>query len=332
MVVTTVSNGQLDIPGGSQQQAVTATVIVQHFCTTAKIGLTVTADTEQAATLITAIRNVENKGENFFEKEGLKPIQQKFKHVGLNLIGDKLVEFGVFLEDKGTVHYVQGRRSFNPNTGSLRGHYTKRDLGTIIRVEENEIRHFAIVPHHPDLVIPAPDPGDTVEWDRWMSETGRYLFFRNPDVLSSQPDFTTYHEDGDEVNPKGTVRGGVRHTINPMVDRTVKHMADLVSNDTPITATIHTILGLYIPYYDFARSLLRGEYKKAITFLGFELIPYVGHGAKTFVKTRFKGTLIHSAVNHLEKRVPAAFNAVKDTYGMGVIEAVVETDEQTRSG
>ncbi len=323
LVVTTVHDGELNSQtnSGSQTKIISATEVVQHFCTTEKNALTMTPDSQNAAKLIGRIKHIwKHHRQNFFEHEGIKPIKHKFKHEGLDIIGKKLEAYGINLEDSATLYYVDGTaaKSF---VGSMQPHTGHRaTLGSILEVErDGEILRFAIVPHTHNMVV-SNVPRDAGQWARWMRSIGKHLFFQDPSAIPERTEFFVTPAIATESNSLDTVKLGIIHTLRPIIDQTLKSMADLVSNASPVANAFHAVLGTAIPYYDFGKAVIEGDFKNAAVFLGFELVPYVGSAAKWVVRAKFIGKHLGETPQRIAQAVVGAGDNIAAETSYGVVQ------------
>lgn len=265
--------------------------------------------------------------QNFFAKEVLDPLKDKFRSQGLRAIGDKFdCEHGLFLEHRATLYHVTGKRPFrlNPNFARAEGHPIKGELGTIVEIPGEPERYFAIVPHHPDMVIPIPDPNsDEGRW--WLRSKGKHLFFSDPSTFPNGSTFSAAAEDSTNIAPPShTLRGVLLHTIKPIITGTTRHMTELVTNETPAEKMINRLFG-FIPFYDTAKSLVNAEYQKAIVFLSFDLVPYVGRGAKVLFKTTFRGFAARAAADKVARLASKVDKTkIKEAFGGDFANAIVE--------
>ncbi|WP_206956386.1 hypothetical protein [Trinickia acidisoli] len=318
--VGTVHLGQLDVAGGMQNRMMTAVEIAEHFTTTERHGLDILGQSERANKLIKQLKGKKkHKPKNFFEREALNPLKHKFNKIGRKTILERLAAFGINDDDTATLKRVYARGRVNANIGALQDRVTG-DLGSIIEVEKNgEIQRFAVVPHNPDLIVRIS--ANHEQWQRWMKETGKTLFFKNPGTLPAHVHFfidKVERDKHDRRNPSAFY--AVEDILKPIVENTVQHMSNLVTNETPFEEAMHTIVGLYIPYYDFGRATLQGDFKSAYLFLGFELIPYGAEGAKLLVKASFRGARLGSASRTIvDDVIPEAYGKMKDVNGMGIL-------------
>ena len=307
-------------------EKVTAAEFASHLTAKGSEGFALKPLTERGRELESAITDQEKYGEqNFLAKAVLDPIKAKIKHEGLRAIEDKFEhKYGIFLNHAATLYHVTGRRKPSLNLRSGQGSAIKGELGTIVKLAGTTTRYFAIVPHHPEMVIPVPDPDSGHEWRAWMASTGRQLFFSDPGMFPSGSTFSTVAEDPANIaHPSHTLRGAVFHTINPIIAGTMRHMTELVTHETPAEKVLNRILG-FIPFYDVAKSFKEGEYKKAIVFLGFELIPYVGKGAKILFKATFKAFPARAAADRVASLADRGFSAIKEAVGSDIADAAVK--------
>lgn len=269
---------------------------------------------------------------NFFAKEVLNPLKAKLKSQGLHAIGEKLdCEHGLFLEHRATLYHVTVTKPINesPYFSRVRantGNPIRGELGTIVKISGAPDRYLAIAPHHPDMVIAVPDP-HSEEGRTWLASLGAQLFFSNPSAFPSGSTFSVVEEDARNIpHPSHTLRGAVFHTINPIISGTMRHMTELVINETPGDRLINRLLG-FIPFYDVAKAVVNAEYEKAIVFLGFELVPYVGKGAKALFKTTFRGFAARAAadkVARLASKGNKIVSSIKDEFGSDIVDAAVK--------
>ncbi|HTH77151.1 MAG TPA: hypothetical protein VL635_22405, partial [Trinickia sp.] len=271
-------------------KVLTASEVVQHFTTSQRSGLHLMGQSPRATKLVQLINDEkykENSDENFLTVEALNPLKKNHRKRMTNAILQKFEEFGIDGEDTVLLREVDYRKRAGDILGGAQ-HHTKSSLGAIIDIEKDgETQRYAIVPHHPDYVIRIPS-NDKL-WIQWMKHTGKALFFRNLDAIPSHARFATEVKPRSEDRRTRTVESAISHTVKPIVEKTIEHMTSLVTNDTPIEEAYHSILGLYIPYYDFGKSILKKDLKGAVLFLGFEFMPKVGSGVKQIVRGVFRG-------------------------------------------
>lgn len=264
--------------------------------------------------------------DNFLAKEVLSPIKRKHIEDGMQAIGDKFIDIDrIFLDDSVTVYHVKGQMPLKVHLSSSYVAAIKGELGTIVKIPGRGgtlTRYFAIVPHHPDLVIQVPDPNSQERWNTWMATTGKHLFFNDPSIFPGGSTFPVEEQDLTGLErAAGMLRGAVHHTIKPIVDGTMQHMTELVSHETLAEKALGRILG-FIPFYDFAKSIIDGKYEKAMVFLSFDLIPYVGKGAKILVRATFRSTPTHLAVDQVAKWADRGFEVLSKSGSGHIADAV----------
>jgi hypothetical protein len=303
----------------------TAAEFAMYTTTAQSAGYSVLPTTERGRELKRLLTDSEKYGEeSFFSKEAIRPVKHKYKHDGMKIIGDKFAKLGIFMEHVATLYHVRANLPGENISSALANTYDA-DLGTIVRLEGETPRFFAIVPHHPDLVFSAVDPTSELEFGEWMRETGKYLFFRDPGALSSETYFFSVEENRNNIaHPSDTLRGAVAHTLKPIIAKTMQHMTDLVVNETPAERALNNFLGLFIPFYDFGKALKNGNYEKAMVFLSFEMIPYVGKGAKWLFKTTFKGVAARAAADQVGNLAGRAFKDATYWGGSDLADFVVD--------
>lgn len=340
LVVTVVHAGELNSQtnSGSQTKILSAAEVVQHFSTTEKYAVTMTPDSEKAAKLIGRIKHIwKHHRQNFLEHEGIKPLKHKFKSEGVDVIGKKLEAYGIDLDDPATVYYVDGTAgkglvgSMQPHTG------LRATLGAIIEVEKNgHIQRFAIIPHTHNMVV-SNVPRDAALWKRWMNSIGKHLFFQDPNSIPARTEFFVTPAMATETNSLDTVKRGIIHTLKPIIDQTLTNMAGLVSNASPVADAFHAILGTVIPYYDFVKAVVERDYRNAAIFLGFELVPFLGSGAKWFVKAKFIGKHLGGTPQRIAETVvgfgdnniaETSYGLVQSANGLGVFKNLAQTGKQ----
>lgn len=265
--------------------------------------------------------------QGFFAKEVLKPIENRLKHQGFVAIQDKFdLEHGLFLGEHATLYHVTGQKPFNlnPNFRRAPGYPIRGLLATIVKIPGDPDRYLAIAPHHPDMVLAVPDP-HSEEGHRWLTSLGLPLFFNDPSVFPAGSTFSVVEEDAKNMpHPSHTLRGAVLHTINPIVTGTMRHMTELLTNETPAERVINRLFG-FVPFYDTARAFLRAEYEKAIIFLSFDLVPYAGKGAKALFKTTFKGFAARAAADKVARLAGKVDKMkIKEALGGDFANAIVE--------
>lgn len=307
------------------QQKVTAAEFTLYLTTSRTPGYSMRPVTDRGKELKSAIEERGRYGEkNFLVKEALDPNRDKFRHEGLDAIADKFKKEGIFLEWGATLFHVTAIETPTPMSDMFSG-----TLGTIVKMAGPERKYFAIVPHHPDLVIRLPDPASKTEWNDWMISKGKYLFFSDPSALPEGVKFYLKREDPSNIaHPSDTLRGAVVHTLKPIINGTMQHMTDLVANETPAEQALNRLLG-FIPFYDVMKSIKDREYKKALMFLSLELIPYVGKGAKVFVKTVFVGGAARAAANQLAKRTDRIYSWSKNLFGSNVVDRTIDGESES---
>lgn len=312
-----------------RQIKMTAAEFAMYVTTEQSPGYSVVSVTERGYKLKRLLTGSEKYGkESFFSKEAIRPVMHKYKHEGFRAIEDKFGKLGFFMERMATLYHVKANIPGEVISSAFAKTYDG-DLGTIVRLEGETPRFFAIVPHHPDLVISAVDPTSELEFGDWMRETGKYLFFREPDALSSETYFFSAEENRNNIDhPSDTLRGAVMHTLKPIITQTMQSMTDLVVNDTPVERTAEHVLGLCIPAYDFIKMIKEVNYKKAIVLVSFELIPYVGKGAKVLLKTTFRGAAARAVADQVGKWGGKVFDAAKAWGSSDVADQVVEGAER----
>lgn len=265
---------------------------------------------------------------NFLAKEVLNPIKRKNIEEGMMAIGNKFMDIDrIFLDDTATLYHLKGQMPVKVQLSSSYVAAIKSELGTIVKIPGpggTLTRYFAIVPHHPDMVIQVPDPNSKERWRTWMATTGKHLFFSDPSIFPGGSTFLAEEQDISGLERSaGVLRGAVHHTIEPIVDGTMKHMTELVSHETLAEGALNKILG-FIPFYDFARSVRNGQYKKAVVFLSFDLIPYVGKGAKILFKTIFKSTPARLAADQVAKWADEGFEVLSKSSSGNVADTVAD--------
>jgi hypothetical protein len=312
-----------------RQIKMTAAEFAMYVTTEKSPGYSVVPVTERGRELKRLITDSEKYGkESFFSKEAIQPVKHKYRHEGFRAIEDKFSQLGFFMERMATLYHVKANIPGEVMSSAFAKTYDG-DLGTIVRLEGETPRFFAIVPHHPDLVISAVDPTSELEFGDWMRETGKYLFFREPDALRSEMYFFSAEEDRNNIeHSSDTLRGAVMHTLKPIIAQTMQRMTDLVVNDTPAERTAEHVLGLCIPAYDFIKMIREVDYKKAIVLVSFELIPYVGKGAKVLFKTTFRGGAARAVADQVGKWGGKAFDAAKAWGSSNAADRVVEGVEK----
>jgi hypothetical protein len=299
-----------------QKMKMTAAEFAMYVTTERSPGYAVVPMTGRGRELKNLLTDSEKyREESFFSKEAIHPIKHKYKHDGMKAIGDKFAEKGVFMEHMATLYHVRANVPGEDISSDTARTYDA-DLGTIVRLEGETPRFFAIIPHHPDLVIPAVDPTSELAFGEWMQKTGKYLFFRDADALDSETYFFSTEESRNNIaHPNDTLRGAVAHTLKPIISETMKHMTDLVVNETPAERVLNKVLGLFVPFYDVGKALKDGNYEQAMVFLSFEMIPYVGKGAKLLFKTTFKGVAARAAADQVGKWAGKAFKKATEWGG-----------------
>ena len=268
---------------------------------------------------------------NFLTKEVLNPIKSKHRSEAINAIGQKFLDIDqIFFERAATLYYVKAEAPPKIGYSGVFVASVKGELGTIVEIPGPEgTRYFAIVPHHPDMVIQVPDPNSGEKWRKWMTTTGKHLFFSDPSVLAKRSTFSVEEEDPSNFeHPDGNLRRAVLHTIKPIIDGAVGHMTELVSHEAPAEGALNRIMGL-VPFYDFTKSVVDGKYKKAVVFLGFEMIPYVGKGAKVFFKTTFSGAAARHTVDKVAKLTNKGFSVFSKWKSGDVADTVAEGSGRT---
>jgi hypothetical protein len=105
-------------------------------------------------------------------------------------------------------------------------------------------------------------------------------------------------------------------------------MTEVVSHEAPAEKAINRILG-FVPFYDFSKSVINGQYKKAVVFLGFDMIPYMGKGAKILFKTTFTGAHARVAIDKVAKLADKGFNVFSKWKSGDVANAVAEDSDRT---
>jgi hypothetical protein len=296
--------------------------VAEHYTTTERHGYTLHGESSRANELIRKITNRKKyKRENFFTKEGLTPIRNIFKKIGQSIILDKLTAFGVKKDDKASLKWINAHGRLNSEFGAAHKP-TSGTLGALLEVEKDgAIQRFAILPHHRDMVLHIPHDHD--RWKSWMHRSGKNLFFKNPENLPAGVHFSTRQDEGDDYYPADTVGEVIEHILKPIIRGTVQHLSALVTRESTFEEAIHSMVGLYIPGYDFMRALSKEDFGGALVFLSFELIPYVGSAAKKYVKVAFKGTTLPAATQtFFEKWLPDGYAKFKDLYGLGLLKYV----------
>jgi hypothetical protein len=266
--------------------------------------------------------------DNFLAKEVLNPIKRKHFEDGTRAIGDKFIDIDrIFLDDSATIYHVKGQMPLKIHMSSSYVTDIRGELGTIVKIpsrDGNLTRYFAIVPHHPDMVIQVPDPSSKKRWNTWMGTTGKHLFFNDPSIFPGASTFSAEEQDlTDLERAAGLLRGAVHHTVKPIVDETMQHMTELVSHETLAEKALNRILG-FIPFYDFSKSVIEGKYEKAMVFLSFDLIPYVGKGAKILIKTTFRSAPAHLAVDQVAKWADRGFEVLSKSGSGPIADAVAD--------
>jgi hypothetical protein len=85
----------------------------------------------------------------------------------------------------------------------------------------------------------------------------------------------------------------------------------------------------FVPFYDFSKSVIDGKYKKAVVFLSFDMIPYVGKGAKTLFKTTFTGAHARLAVDKVAKLTGKGFDVFSKLTSGDVAKTIAEDSDRT---
>lgn len=312
-------------------KTLTASEVVQHFTTSQRSGLHLMGQSPRATKLVQLINDEKykkNSGENFLTVEALNPLKHNHRKKITNAIRQKFEAFGIDGEDTVLLREVKYRK----RTGDMLGgaqHHTKSVLGAIVDIEKNgKTKRYAIVPHHPDYVIHIPS--DDMSWIQWMKDTGKSLFFRNPDAIPSHAHFATEVKPRSEDRRTRTVESAISHTVKPIVEKTIEHMTALVTNDTPIEEAYHSILGLYIPYYDFGKSLIQKDFKGAVLFLALEFMPKAASGSKQIVRGVFRGARIGQTVDRAldSEVIPAVYSRLKDMLGFSSLAGMAKPVEK----
>lgn len=314
------------------RKTITALEFAEHVTTKGHVGYSYEPTTARGRELHSILTDSEEYGtEGFFSKAALHPIRHKFRHEGLDAIAEKLLNFGVFLDNPATLYYVQAIPKFKIGLRSSMERRTNAELGNLIRVGGTINKYFAIIPHHPDLVIPTPDPSETDKWAEWMGATGRFLFFRDQSKLPKGTPFTTVQEDpGNIEHPSHSVRGAVFHTLKPIVAKTVRHMSDLIVKETPTQRIMDYFNSFFIPIYDIAKSVVEEQHAKVVVLLGLELIPYAGKGGKALFKASVKSGAGRAAAGHVAQLAGRVFSDGKNIVAPAVVDRVA--NEINRSG
>jgi hypothetical protein len=264
--------------------------------------------------------------DNFLSKEVLKPIKRRLRSEAIEAIGKKFEDIDqIFLERRATLYCVKAEMP--PKIGYSGASVTsfKGELGTIVEIPGPEAtRYFAIVPHHPAMVIQVPDPNSGEKWSTWMATTGKHLFFSDPGSLPRRSIFSVKEEKPSHFEHlDATLRRAVLHTITPIVDGAISHMTELVSHESPAEKGINRIMS-FVPFYDFSKSVMEGQYKKAVVFLSFDMIPYVGKSAKILLKTTFAGARTRVAVDAVSNLADKGFNTFSKWRSGDIANAVAE--------
>jgi hypothetical protein len=329
-------SGTEHIPMASRN--VTAAEFCMHLSTEGYEKFRLNPVTERGNELKRIIEEKGRHGENnFLTKEVLNPIKQKHMEEGAKAIGNKFRDIDdIFLDHAATLYHVKGRTPVKVHMSASYAASIRGELGNIVKISGANgaaARYFAIVPHHPDLVIQVPDPNSNEKWRSWMASTGKHLFFSDPSIFRGSSTFSVEEQDisGERsfgvLRSSGVLRGAVRHTLEPIVDGTMKHMTTLMGHDTPADDVLKRILG-FIPFYDFAKSATGGQYKKAMVFLGFDLIPYMGKGAKILFKTVLKSTPARLAADQVAKWSDRGFNLLSKSGSGNIADGVVDDLKQ----
>lgn len=312
---------QIDQDHPVTASSVTPIELVMHFCTSERLGFQVTAASDETADFIERITNSnEYHRDSFLSRRVLKPLEHGFRNKGEAAILEKLKEFGINPDDKATLRRVTANRRVHTEIG-VRGNAADRegDLGTIIDVEKDgEIQRFAIVPHHPNGIIRLPH--NHQQWKGWMHREGKALFFRDPGAL---PHHVRFHIDIVEGSPSpiDTVHKAIKKTLKPIVKRTLEHIVRLMTHNSTGYDAVHMILGLYVPYYDFARAVMNDDHEGALIILGFELVPMAGDSVKKLF--RIKKIPIPKSIKLISNDVNGhevasqAFESAKTVNGLG---------------
>jgi hypothetical protein len=307
-------------------KTVTALEFAEHITTKGHAGYSFSPKTDRGRELQSIITDSEKYGhEGFFSKAGLHPIRQKFRHEGLEAIGDKLSKFGVFLDYHATLYRVEANPPLERGRRPTWDRSINAEIGNLIRVGGTINKYFAIIPHHPDLVIPTPDPNSADEWNQWMRETGKFLLFRDPSKLPRRTRFLAVQEDpGNIEHPSHSVRGTVLHTLKPIVAETVKHLSDLVVKETVFERIVDYFNSFFIPIYDVAKAIVEEQHAKLIVLLGLELIPYVGEGGKVVFKASVKNPAVRTAAGQVAQVAGRLVKNGKDFVAPAVIDSVAD--------
>lgn len=316
---------------GIRSKNITAAEFVVYLTTDGHEKYRLNPLTDRARELENIITEKGRYGKNnFLSKEVLKPIKSKHRAEAISAIGKKFEDIDrIFLERMATLYYVKAET--RPKIG-LSGVFVasvKGELGTIVKIPGPEAtRYFAIVPHHPDMVIQVPDPNSGEKWQRWMATTGKHLFFSDPSTLPKRSLFSVKEEDpGNFEHPDANLRRAILHTIKPIIDGAVNHMTELVSHEAPAERAFHKIMSL-VPFYDFSKSVVEGKIKKAVVFLSFDMIPYVGKGARIFFKTTFTGASTR-LVDKVAKLTDNGFNVFSKVKSGDVANTLAEDSGRT---
>lgn len=241
------------------------------------------------------------------------------KHLGTQEITKKLSALGVNGSKNATllcpIFYTNEHATLTP-VGAARHHH-EGHLGYIIRVKgERESQDFAILPHHPEMVIRIPKhPNAHHHWlARWI-ETRRNLFFKFNTDYSRVTRYTATILD---ENIK--VSDATEKIVNLIFDHTFSSLKKLAYQATELNDFLETMRGLFMPGYDLGAALRDKDYASSVMYFGLDVIPNV-LPVKTIVvrlatkvKTRInKLRGITKLVNTGEDLGSQARNVVKDT-------------------
>lgn len=298
--------------------------VVAQLATTEKISDDIRPKCDRGRELVNKIQDT-RRFTNFFSYHVVDPLKFEFVAMGTRLIVEKLRKLGFDPDAPASLYEVEGRSVRHPEHLKLHEDSFKRyaDLGNILKIEKDGVDHyFAIVPHHPDMLIRVPAIHGNL-WKVWMAEHGKKLLYKDPDSLTANLRFAPILKEKSGHTELNYGRTVIEHIFKPIVENTIKSLSSLVMNETPAVTALHMVLGLYVPLYDFGRALVTDDFNSAVAFLALEFVPITLSTGKRVVTGLFVGSKLPHSISKIfkkvEETVPTAYNMVKDLHGLGFI-------------
>jgi hypothetical protein len=299
--------------------------VIMHYTTTEKIADSFQPTGERAIQFKNLVTDSKKYGiDNFFTTHVVKPLIFEFTREGTQKILDKLTTFGIGPNDNASLFEVSGRGRKKATLAQHEDAFVRHaDLGAILKVEKHgRARYFAVVPHHPELVIEVPSiTGDV--WKGWMAEKGKSLLFKDPSELPSGLRYAANQKEATALDSLDWVKNVVENILKPIVENSVTVLSSLVCNEYPVVTAAHTAAGLFVPFYDFGRAFFNGDMPAAAIFLGLEFIPLAGSLGKQVFKTVYNGARLPHTIRRMLKKFELTtgliFDKGKDMHGLGFL-------------